>query len=152
MCIVQDAGSNTITVYRNGEQYSKDTVSGLATMNMNNAGGANIRNSIDYQHTNDIRIYDHALSVKEVRDLSKALVMHYDFEDASINANLYNTTSSISSNSKNRCSVVAYGVNGFTMTSAGSDPYLGTSTTSGGSVGSNYKNTIPSGATQVCLS
>jgi hypothetical protein len=30
---------------------------------------------------NDVRIYDHALSQAEVKELSKALVVHYTFDD-----------------------------------------------------------------------
>jgi hypothetical protein len=79
--VVQDAAKETITVYRNGVQYSKSDVSGLASMNFKSAGAAPIRAGINYQHINDIRIYDHALSAAEVKELSKALVVHYTFDD-----------------------------------------------------------------------
>ena len=81
LCVVQDAAQETITVYRNGVQYSKSVVSGLASMNFKSAGAAPVRAGIDYQHMNDIRIYDHALSAAEVKELSKALVVHYTFDD-----------------------------------------------------------------------
>ena len=81
LCIVQDAATETITVYRNGEEYSKTKVDGLASLNIKSAAAAPIRNSIDYQHTNDIRIYDHALSAFEVKEIAKALIMHYNFDD-----------------------------------------------------------------------
>jgi hypothetical protein len=81
LCVVQDAATETVTIYRNGTQYSETKVSGLATMNFKSAAAAPIRNNIDYQHINDLRIYDHALSQAEVKELSKALVMHYSFDD-----------------------------------------------------------------------
>lgn len=79
--MVQDAAKNTITVYRNGEQYSKSTVTGLSSMNFKEAGTAPIRANIDYQHINDIRIYNHALTIKEIKELNKAIVCHYNFDN-----------------------------------------------------------------------
>lgn len=81
LCVVQDAAKNTITVYRNGEQYSKSTVTGLSSMNFKEAGTAPIRANIDYQHINDIRIYNHALTIKEIKELNKAVVCHYNFDN-----------------------------------------------------------------------
>ena len=81
LCLVQDAKTETVTVYKNGTQYSKINVVGLATMNFKSAAAAPIRNNIDYQQINDLRIYDHALSQAEVKELSKALVIHYSFDD-----------------------------------------------------------------------
>ena len=49
-------------------------------------------------YINDVRVYDHALSVKEVRELAKGLVLHYTFEDEYIEAttNLLNSSYSSS--------------------------------------------------------
>jgi len=43
---------------------------------------------------NDIRIYDHALSVKEIKEISKGLMLHYNFEDhmATAYGNVYQGT------------------------------------------------------------
>lgn len=81
LCIVQDAATETITVYRNGDEYSKTAVPGLASMKI-----AQIQDSVpfcpsvDYQQLCDIRIYDHALSQLEVKELSRALVLHHSFD------------------------------------------------------------------------
>lgn len=77
LCIVQDAANETITVYRNGEQYSVSTVSGLAGFSIKQASSAPIRENINYEHTSDIRIYNHALSAGEVREIANGLFLHY---------------------------------------------------------------------------
>ena len=48
---------------------------------------------------NDVRIYDHALSAKEVKELSKGLVLHYNFEDC-VNSNLFINSGNYTSASK----------------------------------------------------
>ena len=39
-------------------------------------------------YINDVRMYDHALSLKEIKEISKGLVLHYNFENA-CNPNLF---------------------------------------------------------------
>lgn len=99
---------------------------------------------------NDIRIYNHALSKKEVKELSKALVCHYTFEESGLTPNIFDTATFLK-DTANRCTVVPYGSNGFTMTSTGSDPYIGTSANSGNGVGPLSTWYVGS-ANLVCLS
>jgi hypothetical protein len=102
-------------------------------------------------YLNDIRIYNHALSKKEVQELSKALVCHYTFEEPGLTPNMFDTTVFLK-DTANRCTVTPYGSNGFTMTSTGSDPYIGTSVNSGAGVGALSTWYVGSNVSQVCLS
>ena len=70
-------------------------------------GSGNYRNSNAPMYINDFRIYDHALTPKEVKDISKGLVLHYDFEDEEIEPtiNLGNTSATYS----NQTEGTAYG-------------------------------------------
>lgn len=99
----------------------------------------------------DARVYDHALSKKEVQELSRALVLHYTFEEPGLTPNIFDTSIFLK-DTANRCTVAPYGNNGFTMTSTGSDPYIGTSAQNGGGVGSLSTWYVGSGVSQVCLS
>lgn len=55
---------------------------------------------------NDVRIYDHCLSPKEVKEISKALVLHYQFNDSYVEGttNLITTTDCLSSTCYNGAS------------------------------------------------
>lgn len=110
----------------------------------------------------DVRIYDHILSDYEIKELSQALVLHYNFEDINISSNIFNAGTYLENAAKERCSATPYGTNGFVLTCTNSytnksgekvtDPYLGTSANaSSGSLNNNP--TIDVGnATTICVS
>ena len=67
---------------------------------------------------NDLRLYDHALSQAEVKELSRALVVHYTFDDicAKPTANLLPVSQQTQSNSAATIEVTSGLVNGATYT------------------------------------
>lgn len=76
-------GINKISLYKDGTFIESAT----ATLNAASSGTYYIGRDGRTGSTalkgylNDFRIYDHALSVKEVKEISKGLVLHYNFED-----------------------------------------------------------------------
>lgn len=80
--------ADTITLYINGDHYSTaNSVSSPIS-----SGTMHIGNGITNAHGpvkfNDIRLYDHCLSPKEVKEISKGLVLHYPLNNQ-ININLF---------------------------------------------------------------
>ena len=73
-CITSDG--STVSVYRNGNLDGTVPYSGNGAIN----GIFTIENS-DKIYKNDYRIYDHCLSPKEVKEISKALVVHFPLGD-----------------------------------------------------------------------
>lgn len=74
--------ADTITLYINGDHYSTaNSVSSPIS-----SGTMHVGNGITDTHGpvkfNDIRLYDHCLSPKEVKEISKGLVLHYPLNDA----------------------------------------------------------------------
>ena len=76
-----------VSVYVNGAFIeSKDISSSMTSFKTNRAlviGG--LYGWYLNGYLNDFRIYDHALSAKEVKEISKGLVLHYTFEDKESN-------------------------------------------------------------------
>ena len=80
ICAVWDNG--TARIYVNGAQVGTSTGTCAST---NWAYDTIIARPNNLRYYNDIRIYNHALSAKEVKEISKGLVLHYNFEDACSN-------------------------------------------------------------------
>ena len=64
--------------YASITSYAADRTFGLNQQQVYGGNGPSVRLPIYY---NDVRLYDEELSVKEIRELSKALVVHYTFND-----------------------------------------------------------------------
>ena len=76
ICAVWDHG--TARIYVNGTQVGMSTGTCTST---NWAYDTIIARPSSTRYYNDIRIYNHALSAKEVKEISKGLILHYNFED-----------------------------------------------------------------------
>lgn len=81
-------GVNTV-LYRNGESLlthnsAVNFTSASAVMHFNSRANT----SYGKMSLSDVRCYDHALSPTEVMELKRGLLIHYNFETLSGNANL----------------------------------------------------------------
>lgn len=94
ICAVWDHG--TARIYTNGTQVGTSTGTCTST---NWAYDTIIARPSSTRYYNDIRIYNHALSAKEVKEISKGLVLHYNFEDC-VNQNLFINSGNYTSASK----------------------------------------------------
>lgn len=114
----EENGGNRTRLYINGVQYGSDGTSNyilrLRSGNVYLGNGITV-GSVYY---NDVRIYDHALSAKEVKEISKGLVLHYPFNDPyiegttnlnSANWNPYSAYWTISSQTANEITLVSQG-------------------------------------------
>lgn len=88
VCATYNIIDNSMKIYIDGVLSGSSTYpSGTYSSSWNNGQyiGYDPNNNTDdcwYDgKLNDIRIYDHVLSAKEVKELSKGLVLHYDFND-----------------------------------------------------------------------
>lgn len=89
--ITWDFDSKTFTAYKNGTKVSSYTISNWGG-NFTYRGAFNIADNailggngpvvIMPFRVNDVRVYDHCLSLKEVKEISKGLVLHYPLNDA----------------------------------------------------------------------
>ena len=81
----------TATIYINGQKIGTATgVSNSSSFEYETVLFANAPNHCKY--LNDYRIYDHCLSLKEVKEISKGLIVHYPLNDMIGNENLFRET------------------------------------------------------------
>lgn len=92
--VVTKDNDKKMCMYVNGSKVNGPSTASAGTFPesyfyINNGGvwgwGA-YNNSNAPMFVNDVRIYDHALSVKEIKEISKGLVLHYTFEDPYVEA------------------------------------------------------------------
>ena len=77
---------NVLKIYINGIEKNSITLSSQFPIVWPNAGGVGARSispatSYFTGKVNDVRIYDHCLSPKEVEEIAKGLVLHYKLDD-----------------------------------------------------------------------
>lgn len=99
--ITWDFDSKTFTAYKNGTKVSSYTISNWDG-NFTYRGAFNIAEKAVFGgdgpavilpfRVNDVRVYDHCLSPKEVKEISKGLVLHYPLNDAACSKNLASNT------------------------------------------------------------
>lgn len=103
--------ADTITLYINGDHYA--TVA--STSSPISSGIMYAGDGITDEHGpvkfNDIRLYDHCLSPKEVKEIAKGLVLHYPLNDAYVEG----TTNLVTSITKGGQTTV----NGYEVTTSG---------------------------------
>lgn len=105
---------STISIYINGQLQNTTTASGLITYHSTcpweiggNPGATSFGSGNFIGKINDVRIYDHALSPKEVEEISKGLVLHYKLNDT-LQSNILTT------NTTRTATVAAGGTNVYT--------------------------------------
>ena len=101
ICASYNVSNNEMNIYIDGVlkgtgSYPAGYTYSSSWNNMNSIG-RDLNNSTDDYflngYLNDVRIYDHALSLKEVKEISKGLVLHYNFEDVASKNLLYDNKS-----------------------------------------------------------
>ena len=105
----------TVKIYRNGELFSTSTTSGTAlNSGINNyvigrayQGGTYFAND----KINDVRIYDECLSDKQIKEISKGLILHYKLDSFDYNTNLIKSLSAGGQTTVTNNKIVTSGVN-----------------------------------------
>lgn len=95
LCVVETG--EKVKLYVNGQFVTEAAHVGIAGNNQFTIGSRYSNANFFNGQINDVRIYDHCLSAKEIKEISKGLVLHYKLDDINMvsTANLiqdYDTT------------------------------------------------------------
>lgn len=103
--------ADTITLYINGDHYATIASTSSPISSGTLYAGEGITDEHGPVKFNDIRLYDHCLSPKEVKEIAKGLVLHYPLNDAYVEG----TTNLVTSITKGGQTTV----NGYEVTTSG---------------------------------
>ena len=84
LCVVETG--EKVKLYVNGEFVTQADHVGIAGSNQFTIGCRYSNANYFNGQVNDVRIYDHCLSAKEIKEISKGLVLHYKLNDANMTA------------------------------------------------------------------
>lgn len=77
-CFTFQSSENLVTIYIDGKYAISQTVTSIPTSDSYAIIGKRSNGTYLFQgNLNDVRIYDHCLSAKEVKELAKGMVLHY---------------------------------------------------------------------------
>lgn len=79
---IQDEAAGTCSIYVDGVRRAHASHD-IKNMSFNYAWPTTIIHDTALNNICDFRVYDHALSVKEIKELAKGLVLHYTFDNPS---------------------------------------------------------------------
>lgn len=101
--MVYDSTERYFKIFINGELYAKstsinDNLRFYQETNIYVMTWDNVKRYFSSMKINDVRIFNHALSLKEVREIAKAKILHVDFSQEINNSNIIVNTNKIVTN------------------------------------------------------
>ena len=108
--MVYDSTERYFKIFINGELYAKstsinDNLRFYQETNIYVMTWDNVKRYFSSMKINDVRIFNHALSLKEVREIAKAKILHVDFSQEINNSNIIVNTNKIVTNWKDNLNI-----------------------------------------------
>lgn len=106
IAVVQDELHNQVKIFVNGENRATDVPNpSIASRNITYHNATTLLHNTTLNKICDLRIYDHALQPREIKELAKGLLVHYTFDDVPTGASYISDSSGYNHNASisNRC-------------------------------------------------